>query len=238
MGKGINLLITGGYGFIGHQFLKLAQQSEDIDYIVVVDKLTYAATNAPSFEYTIENTEYGKFYKTDICNRENIEYILKEHDIHAVVNFAAETHVDNSIVDNTPFINTNVMGVYSILEALRKVWGNRDDCKFIQVSTDEVYGEVTPGFKFFEQSPYNPRNPYSATKAFGDHMTIAYGNTYGINVVVSHCSNNYGPGQHEEKLIPKTIQCALAGHRIPIYGNGKQTRDWIYVEDHADAIAQ
>jgi dTDP-glucose 4,6-dehydratase len=239
MGKGINLLVTGGYGFIGHQFIKLAQASKDIDTIVNVDKLTYAASNAPkdAHDYKSLICDYGYFYNVDINDKQIIEELLRKHDIHAVVNFAAETHVDNSIKNNDPFIHTNVNGVYNLLEALKNVWGDRNDCKFIQVSTDEVYGHLgLHDKKFNEDTPYNPRNPYAATKAFGDQLTMAYGNTYNINVVVSHCSNNYGPGQHDEKLIPNTIRKAINGQDIPVYGDGQQIRDWIYVADHAQGI--
>lgn len=241
MGKGINLLVTGGYGFIGYQFLELAKKSPDIDNIVNIDKLTYAAVNAPEdlARYGSALTDHGLFYKLDINNRVAIENILRDHDIHAVVNFAAETHVDNSIKDKNPFMHTNVHGTYNLLEAVKNVWGDRDDCKYIQVSTDEVYGHLEPeDYPFDEDTPYNPRNPYSATKAFGDQMTMAYGNTYNMNVVVSHCSNNYGPGQHEEKLIPNTIRRAINGQDIPVYGDGRQVRDWIYVTDHAQGIME
>jgi dTDP-glucose 4,6-dehydratase len=239
MGKGINLLVTGGYGFIGYQFMELAKKSRDIDNIINIDNLTYAAVNASEglIDYKSAITEHGLWYNLDINQRAEIENILKDHDIHAVVNFAAETHVDNSIKNNNPFIHTNVNGTYNLLEAVKNVWGNRNDCKYIQVSTDEVYGHLEPGdYPFNENTPYNPRNPYSATKAFGDQMTMAYGNTYDLNVVVSHCSNNYGPGQHEEKLIPNTIRKAINGQDIPVYGDGKQVRDWIYVTDHAQGI--
>lgn len=241
MGKGINLLVTGGYGFIGYQFLELAKKSPDIDNIVNIDKLTYAAVNAPEdlAHYGSALTDHGLFYKLDINNRVAIENILRDHDIHAVVNFAAETHVDNSIKDKNPFMHTNVHGTYNLLEAVKNVWGDRDDCKYIQVSTDEVYGHLEPeDYPFDEDTPYNPRNPYSATKAFGDQMTMVYGNTYNMNVVVSHCSNNYGPGQHEEKLIPNTIRRAINGQDIPVYGDGRQVRDWIYVTDHAQGIME
>jgi dTDP-glucose 4,6-dehydratase len=240
MGKGINLLVTGGYGFIGYQFMELAKKSLDIDNIINIDNLTYAAVNAPEGLTRLNEsaiTEHGLWYNLDINQRAEIENILKDHDVHAVVNFAAETHVDNSIKNNNPFIHTNVNGTYNLLEAVKNVWGSRNDCKYIQVSTDEVYGHLKPGdYPFDEDTPYNPRNPYSATKAFGDQMTMAYGNTYDLNVVVSHCSNNYGPGQHEEKLIPNTIRKAINGQDIPVYGDGKQVRDWIYVTDHAQGI--
>lgn len=239
MSKHINLLVTGGCGFIGRHFIQQAHASKDIDFIVNIDSLTYAASDAP--EYGIEKdtiiTDYGLFIRGDINNTDLIKSILIKYDIHAVINFAAETHVDNSIKSNDPFVHSNILGTYSLLEAIKTIWGNRDDCKYIQVSTDEVYGHLAPKDPAFdEETPYNPRNPYSATKAAGDQLVMAYGNTYDINVVVSHCSNNYGPYQHEEKLIPKTIQRAMSGQDIPVYGDGQQVRDWIYVEDHANAI--
>ena len=239
MPKHINLLVTGGCGFIGRHFIELATKSKDIDFIVNIDKLTYAAADSPEYGTEKETliTEYGLFIQGDINNTDLIKSILVKYDIHAVINFAAETHVDNSIESNDPFIYSNVLGTYSLLEAIKTIWGDRNDCKYIQVSTDEVYGHLAPKDPAFdEETPYNPRNPYSASKAAGDQMVMAYGNTYDINVVVSHCSNNYGPYQHEEKLIPKTIRRALAGEKIPVYGDGQQVRDWIYVTDHAEAI--
>jgi dTDP-glucose 4,6-dehydratase len=234
----MNILVTGGYGFIGWQFIQLAKNSDRIKNIVNVDKLTYAACNAPQRlrqdNLFSSDESYGKFIKACIADDFYIKWAIKEFNIDTIINFAAETHVDNSIHSNLPFIETNITGTACLLDAARK-----NNCRFIQVSTDEVYGHLAPKDPCFnEQSPYNPRNPYSATKAAADHLTMAYGNTYNMPVVVTHCSNNYGPGQHTEKLIPKTICNALNGRPIPVYGDGLQIRDWIYVQDHAQAILQ
>lgn len=236
----MNILVTGGYGFIGWQFIKLAQCIPGIN-IINLDKLTYAATNAPEDvnKRSIIHRPYGYFVAGDICNKKLVGSLFVDFNIDAVVNFAAETHVDNSIKSNAPFVKTNIEGTMNLLECAKKHWGAHSQNKFIQISTDEVYGHLHPEDPAFnEQTKYNPRNPYSATKAAADHLVQAYGNTYGMNVAITHCSNNYGPGQHAEKLIPKTITNALQGKHIPVYGDGMQIRDWIYVEDHARGILQ
>jgi dTDP-glucose 4,6-dehydratase len=166
-----------------------------------------------------------------------MENIVKKYDVNAIVNFAAETHVDNSIKNNSKFVQTNINGTMALLESCRSIWGANSTNKFVQVSTDEVFGHLEPNAPAFcEDTCYNPRNPYSATKAAADHLVEAYCNTYKLNGAITHCSNNYGPGQHVEKLIPKTITRALKGETIPVYGDGLQVRDWIYVEDHARGI--
>lgn len=236
----MNLLITGGYGFIGWQFLNLAAKDPNIN-IINVDKLTYAATNAPEDVYDYYNRcseqWYGTFVRADIADKEMMESIIKKYNVDAIVNFAAETHVDNSIKDNSKFVHTNINGTMSLLESCRSIWGSNSQNKFVQVSTDEVYGHLEPNAPAFDEGTnYNPRNPYSATKAAADHLVEAYCNTYKLNGVITHCSNNYGPGQHTEKLIPKTITQALKLMPIPVYGDGLQVRDWIYVVDHARGI--
>lgn len=234
----MNILVTGGYGFIGWQFIQLAKKHPKISNIVNVDKITYAATNAPP-HLAIPNIfhsdeDYGAFIKTCITDSFNVKWIVKEFNIDTIINFAAETHVDNSIYCNLPFVCTNIVGTSCLLEAAREY-----NCRFIQISTDEVFGHLAPkDATFNEDTPYNPRNPYSATKAAADHLVMAYGNTHNMQVAITHCSNNYGPGQHIEKLIPKTIYNAINNKQIPVYGDGLQVRDWIYVEDHARAVLQ
>lgn len=237
----MNLLVTGGYGFIGWQFIQLAMQNPRIKNIINVDKLTYAATNAPAaaHEHKVLGCSYGVFMKADISDRSIMQYIIEKHNIDAIVNFAAETHVDNSIKSNSEFLRTNVNGTMCLLECCKSIWGANSQNKFVQVSTDEVFGHLEPNAPAFnEQTCYNPRNPYSATKASADMLVEAYCNTYKLNAAITHCSNNYGPGQHVEKLIPKVIKNALEYKDIPVYGDGMQVRDWIYVQDHAAGVMQ
>lgn len=224
----MKLLVTGGLGFIGSNFINYWLSNHREDIIVNVDKVTYAASfdniNAP-------NNDHYRFVKADINDRKSLEEIIASSD--SIVNFAAESHVDNSISSPEEFIKSNYVGVFNLLELVRKY-----DKRFHQVSTDEVYGSLplnSPD-RFNENSCYNPRNPYSSTKAAADFLIRSYVNTYGIKATISNCSNNFGPNQHPEKLIPKTILNALSKKKIPIYGSGKQVRDWIYVEDHCRAI--
>ena len=224
----MRLLVTGGLGFIGSNFINYWLSNHPDDYIVNADKVTYAANfdniNKPNYR------NY-KFVKADINDKKVMEELIASSD--AIINFAAESHVDNSISSPEEFLKSNYMGVFNILELVRKY-----DKRFHQVSTDEVYGSLPLDSHncFDEKSCYNPRNPYSSTKAAADHLIRAYVNTYGIKATISNCSNNFGPNQHPEKLIPKTILNALSNRRIPIYGSGKQVRDWIYVEDHCIAL--
>jgi len=224
----MKLLVTGGAGFIGSNFIHYWFANHPKDQIINIDNLTYASSAA-----NLDDT--GKynyaFVKGDICNAELVDKLVKDVDI--VVNFAAETHVDNSITSSKLFIHSNIVGMHTILEAVRKY-----EKRLHQISTDEVYGSLSikSDQKFNEKSPYLPRNPYSATKAAADHFVRAYCNTYKINATISNCSNNFGPRQHTEKLIPKTIVNALNSRPIPVYGKGKNVRDWIYVEDHCSAI--
>ena len=225
----MRLLVTGGTGFIGVNFIHYWLKKRPKDKIINLDKLTYAAdlSNLKEFE---RNPNYS-FIKGDIVDKEVVKKAT--NDVDVIVNFAAETHVDNSIKDSSNFIRSNIVGVHTLLEIVRE-----KGIRFHQVSTDEVYGSLPLNSrkKFDEKSKYSPKNPYSATKAAADHLVNAYFNTYKLPVTISNCSNNYGPSQHPEKLIPKTIINALNDKPIPIYGTGMQVRDWIYVEDHCSAI--
>ena len=225
----IRLLVTGGLGFIGSNFINYWLKQYPDDYILNVDKCTYAA-DFDNIDKKLTSRNY-EFIKEDICNEKSMISISKDVDI--IVNFAAESHVDNSIENASVFIKSNYYGVYSLLEAARV-----NDIRIHQVSTDEVFGSLEPENQeiFNENTKYDPRNPYSATKAAADHLVRAYVNTYGVKATISNCSNNFGPNQHMEKLIPKTIMNALSGKKVPVYGSGMNVRDWIYVEDHCSGI--
>jgi len=224
----LKLLVTGGVGFIGSNFIHYWLKKYKKDEIINLDKMTYAA-NPKNLEGLPEDRH--KLVVGDIADAELVNKLVK--DVDAIVNFAAESHVDNSINNSEPFIHSNIVGVHVLLEATRKY-----EKRFHQISTDEVYGSLPLNStkKFNENTPYNPRNPYAATKAAADHLVMAYVNTYKLDATISNCSNNFGPRQHPEKLIPKVITNALQNKPIPIYGNGMQVRDWIYVEDHCSAI--
>lgn len=225
----IRLVVTGGLGFIGSNFINYWLKKHPDDFILNVDKCTYAA-DFSNIDKKLASRNY-EFVKEDICNEARMISLTKGFDI--IVNFAAESHVDNSINNASAFINSNYYGVYSLLEASRI-----NDVRMHQVSTDEVFGSLANESKesFNEHTCYDPKNPYSATKAAADHLVQAYVNTYGLKATISNCSNNFGPNQHREKLIPKTIFNALNGKKIPIYGSGKNIRDWIFVEDHCSGI--
>ena len=224
----MKILVTGGAGFIGSNFLHYWFGRHPKDEIINFDLMTYAAD--PRNLVGLEKYNYS-FIKGDIADRELVGKAIG--DVDAVVNFAAESHVDNSINDSSRFVHSNIVGVHSVLEAVR-----RHGKRFHQVSTDEVYGSLPleSSLRFTEESGYRPMNPYAATKASADHLVRSYFNTYGIDVTISNCGNNYGPRQHLEKLIPKTISNAMKEQKIPLYGNGMQVRDWIYVDDHCSAI--
>lgn len=225
----MKLIVTGGYGFIGSNFILYWLKKHRKNEIINVDKLTYAA-DPDNLKDLSQNAKYT-FINGDIADKEFVERTFKDAD--AIINFAAESHVDNSIKNSSLFISSNIVGVHNILETVRKT-----GIRFHQISTDEVYGSLSLNSKekFNENSKYNPRNPYSATKAAADFLVRAYYNTYKLPVTISNCSNNYGINQHPEKLIPKTILNAYLDESIPVYGNGKQIRDWIFVEDHCSAI--
>ncbi len=237
-----SILVTGGAGFIGSNFVPY-MVSKYPDYkIINLDKLTYAGNLNNLKE--CENSANYKFVKGDICDRPLVEKLFNDHDIRGVVHFAAESHVDNSITGPQAFIETNVLGTFTLLDVSRNYWmsaphqfrAGYEDCRFHHISTDEVYGALGETGYFTEKTPYDPSSPYSSSKASSDMIVRAYHRTYGMNVTVSNCSNNYGPKQHPEKLIPKIISNALSGKNIPIYGDGKNVRDWLYVLDHCKAI--
>ncbi|MEZ2419358.1 dTDP-glucose 4,6-dehydratase [Luteibacter sp. RCC_6_2] len=231
------LLVTGGAGFIGANFVLQAVAAGN--RVVNLDKLTYAG-NLQTLA-SLEGNEQHIFVRGDIGDRELIAALLARHRPDAVVNFAAESHVDRSIDGPSAFIETNVVGTLSLLEATRDHWRTLQGClssafRFLHVSTDEVYGSLGDEGLFTETTPYAPNSPYSASKAASDHLVRAFHHTYGLPVLTTNCSNNYGPYQFPEKLIPLVIQKALAGETLPVYGDGMNVRDWLYVEDHCSAI--
>ena len=236
------ILVTGGAGFIGANFVPYFLDKYEDYHIVNLDKLTYAGNLENLLE--LENNDRYTFVQGDICNRELIAYLFKTYDIGGVIHFAAESHVDNSIKDPESFVRTNVFGTFNLLDVAREYWMEApfkfkegyEDCRFHHVSTDEVYGTLGETGLFEETTPYAPNSPYSASKASSDFFVRAYFHTYGMNVITSNCSNNYGPKQHKEKLIPTIIRKALSGQNIPIYGDGKNIRDWLYVLDHCKGI--
>ena len=228
-----NILITGGAGFIGSNFVNLMVKKYGEEYTYVVyDKLTYAAN--------MENLKpsEGKyiFVKGDICDLEQNIETLKKYNIDAVVHFAAESHVDNSIKRPLTFTETNVLGTHALLEACKQVWGEGSPNKFVHVSTDEVFGSLGDEGYFSETSPIKPNSPYSASKASSDLIAFAYAETFKMNVSVTNCSNNYGPNQHHEKLIPHMISLAVQDKPLTVYGEGLNIRDWLFVDDHCEAI--
>jgi len=229
-----NILVTGGAGFIGSNFIRLLlSKPEFTGNIINLDKLTYAG-NPENLKDIQDNPRYH-FIKADICDTSAIK-VIQHYDIDTVVHFAAESHVDRSIHGPAPFIQTNIMGTFSLLEAAREYWMDRKDVLFHHISTDEVYGSLGPTGLFLESTPYDPRSPYSASKASSDHLVKAYFHTYKFPVTISNCSNNFGPYQFPEKLIPLTISNILQNKSIPVYGDGKNIRDWIYVDDHNEAV--
>ncbi len=225
-----NILVTGAAGFIGSNFVKLLSQKSDDFGIIVLDKLTYAG-NLKNLEDVSKSPNF-KFYKGDICNSEFVDYIIAQENIDTIINFAAESHVDRSILSSQEFINTNVIGTNVLLETARKFKLN----KFIQISTDEVYGSLGKDGKFSETTPLSPNSPYSSSKASADLLVRAYYHTYGVPTLITRCSNNYGPYQFPEKLIPLMIINAMNNKPLPVYGDGMNVRDWIYVDDHCEAI--
>ena len=252
-----NILVTGCAGFIGSNFVPYFLDKYENYNLINLDLLTYAG-DLKNLREVEDNPRY-KFIKGDICNRELVEFIFSEYDIRGVIHFAAESHVDNSIKNPAIFIETNVNGTFTLLDTAQKYWMNKPfeykkefigtDAlasangeakatlpRFHHISTDEVYGTLNETDLFTEETPYAPNSPYSASKASSDMIVRAYQETYGLNTVITNCSNNYGPKQHNEKLIPTIIRKALAGESIPIYGDGKNIRDWLFVLDHCKGI--
>lgn len=232
------ILVTGGAGFIGSNFIHYLFEGAGFKgRLVNLDTLTYAA-NLESLE-SVSNT-YGSsryfFEKADIRDHQSIEAIFKKYEPDAVIHFAAESHVDRSILEPEAFVTTNVLGTYTMLDVARQTWKDRKDVLFHHISTDEVYGSLGETGYFTEETAYDPRSPYSASKAASDHLVMAYSHTYGLPITLSNCSNNYGPYQFPEKLIPLMILNMLEGKSLPVYGDGKNIRDWIYVEDHNAAV--
>jgi len=242
MQKTKNILLTGTAGFIGSNFVPYFLEKYPEYNLINLDLLTYAG-NLENLKECEANPRY-KFIKGDICNRELVEFIFNEYDINGVIHFAAESHVDNSIKNPGVFVETNVNGTFTLLDVAQKYWMEKpftykekyEGCRFHHISTDEVYGTLHENDLFTEEKPYAPNSPYSAFKASSDMIVRSYQETYGMNTVIANCSNNYGPKQHDEKLIPTIIRKALAGENIPIYGDGKNIRDWLYVLDHCKGI--
>lgn len=234
------ILVTGGAGFIGGNFVLRKIRGEKTE-VINLDALTYAG-NLDTLD-DIEDDPRHSFVLGSIGDSALVDYLLQKHQPSAIVNFAAESHVDRSIDSPEAFIQTNILGTFSLLESARKYWrglegAEKDNFRFLHVSTDEVYGSLGSTGKFTETTAYQPNSPYSASKASSDHLVRAYFHTYGLPVLTTNCSNNYGPFQFPEKLIPLIIHNALAGKPLPIYGNGLNIRDWLYVEDHCAAIAR
>ncbi len=237
--KNDKVLITGGAGFIGSNYVEYALKNSD-DEIFVLDKLTYAG----NLKNLAPISDKITFVKGDICDAELVQNLFEKHQFQKVVHFAAESHVDNSISGPSEFIQTNIVGTFNLLQSAYKIWMNgpnklKDDFKnarFLHISTDEVYGTLGETGLFTETTPYAPNSPYSASKASSDFIVRSYFHTYGLPVVTTNCSNNYGPNQHKEKLIPTIIRKAVSGEPIPIYGDGKNVRDWLYVMDHCSGI--
>ena len=237
-----SILLTGTAGFIGSNFVPYFLEKYTEYRLINLDLLTYAG-DLENLRECEGNPRY-KFIKGDICNRDLIEFIFNEYDIRGVIHFAAESHVDNSIKNPGVFVETNVNGTYTLVDVAKNYWMEKPfqykeaykDCRFHHISTDEVYGTLGETGLFTEETPYAPNSPYSASKASSDMIVRSYHHTFGLDTVITNCSNNYGPKQHDEKLIPTIIRNALQGNPIPIYGDGKNIRDWLYVRDHCTGI--
>lgn len=233
-----NILVTGGAGFIGSNFIRYVLEKANFKgKIINLDKLTYAG-NLENLS-DIEEKYGGKHYffeRGDICDVQKVREVFEKYQIDTVVHFAAESHVDRSIYGPKDFIETNIIGTFHLLETARFFWKERQDVLFHHISTDEVYGSLGETGYFYENTPYDPRSPYSASKASSDHLVKAYYHTYGLPITLSNCSNNYGPYQFPEKLIPVMILNMLNEKNLPVYGDGKNIRDWLFVEDHNSAV--
>ncbi len=227
-----NVMVTGAAGFIGANFAEYFTEKHPDYKVIVYDKLTYAG-NMNNLNKVKDKIT---FVKGDICDFNMVMDTLKKYDINGIIHFAAESHVDNSIKNPFVFTHTNVLGTHTLLEAAKEFWGEGSENKFVHISTDEVYGTLGDTGYFTEKSPIQPNSPYSASKASSDLIAIAYHSTYKMNVTVTNCSNNYGPYQHNEKLIPHMIKLALNDEKLPVYGTGRNIRDWLYVKDHCKAI--
>jgi dTDP-glucose 4,6-dehydratase len=238
-----SLLVTGCAGFIGSNFVPYYLEQYPDDHIINLDLLTYAG-NLDNLKEVADHERYT-FVEGDICDRALLERLFTEYDIRGVIHFAAESHVDNSIKNPGVFVQTNVIGTFTLIDVAYKYWMEKsfvfkpdyEDCRFHHISTDEVYGTLGETGLFTEATPYAPNSPYSASKAGSDLIVRSYFHTYGMNTVITNCSNNYGPKQHNEKLIPTIIRKAIGNEAIPIYGDGKNIRDWLYVLDHCKGIA-
>ena len=236
------ILITGGAGFIGSNFIPYFLENNTDLQVVNLDILTYAG-DVSNLKEINDNARYT-FVEGDICDRNLVENLFKKHNFSGVIHFAAESHVDNSIKNPDAFVRTNVFGTFNLLDVARNYWMDApniykksyQNCRFHHISTDEVYGTLGKTGLFTEETSYAPNSPYSASKASSDFMVRSYFHTYGMNVITTNCSNNYGPKQHDEKLIPTIIRKAISGENIPIYGDGKNIRDWLYVLDHCKGI--
>ncbi|MGB5686208.1 MAG: dTDP-glucose 4,6-dehydratase [Candidatus Electrothrix sp.] len=236
------ILVTGGCGFIGANFVRLLLETRQDWRVINLDKLTYAG-NLHNLEDVSEHPNY-RFVRGDICDQALLDSLFQEEQIDTVVHFAAESHVDRSITGPAEFIRTNITGTFTLLEAAKKQWFDngqghkKEQCRFLHVSTDEVYGSLGATGFFTEQTPYDPRSPYSASKASSDHLVRAYFHTYGLPILLTNCSNNYGPYQFPEKLIPLVLNNGMQGKELPVYGDGGNVRDWLYVQDHCEAIVR
>lgn len=235
-----NVLVTGGAGFIGSNFIHYLLRAEKDIRLVNLDALTYAG-NLGSLMDAADDPRYS-FIHGNICDEAQVDSVLREHEIDTIVHFAAESHVDRSILGPRQFVETNVMGTFTLLDAARNTWLKDkahplENIRFHHVSTDEVFGSLKPGEPAWtEETPYAPNSPYAASKAASDHLVRSYGHTYGLPYTITNCSNNYGPYQFPEKLIPLIVLNAMEGKPLPVYGDGRQVRDWLHVEDHCEAI--
>lgn len=232
-----NILVTGGSGFIGSNFIRyLFNQNDFTGRIVNIDKLTYAG-NPENLSDVVKNfSSRYQFVNGDIADYQTVENVISKYGIDTIIHFAAESHVDRSIHGPKDFIFTNVIGTFNLLDAARILWNGRDGVHFHHISTDEVYGSLGESGFFYETTPYDPRSPYSSSKASSDHLVNAWHHTYGLPVTISNCSNNYGPYQFPEKLIPIMIMNINDEKNLPVYGDGKNIRDWLYVDDHNSAV--
>jgi dTDP-glucose 4,6-dehydratase len=235
-----NVLVTGGAGFIGSRFVNHLLANEAEVQLINLDALTYAGSLENLSD--LPHPERHEFIQGDICDQTLVEDLLRKHSVDTIVHFAAESHVDRSILGPARFMHTNAIGTLSLLEAARQFWLDEqtlplEQVRFLHISTDEVYGSLVPDEPAFsETNPYKPNSPYAASKAASDHLVRAYAHTYGLPVLITNCSNNYGPHQFPEKLIPLMILNALEGTSLPIYGDGQQVRDWLYIDDHCEAL--